>query len=333
MKAYHLTATGFDGLKPVEVDIPRPQAGEVLIKLHAASLNYIDLAVASGAFPAPQLPLIPVADGAGEVVECGEGVAAYKPGDRVLPHFLPDWQAGRLPSLESRPMRGITVPGSLADYLVMPAYGLASMPGHLSYEEGATLSIAATTAWKAVRTGNLCPGKTVLLLGTGGVSLFALQFAKASGARVIIISSSDKKLDQARVLGADEVINYRRVDAWDENVLELTDGQGVDLVVETVGPETFARSLNATAIEGTVFMVGFISGDMLNVSLLPVLLKTLRLVGSNTGSVADFREMVTAIGANGLRPVIDRSFDFDEARQAYELMAQGGHFGKIAIRI
>ncbi|MBK1838555.1 NAD(P)-dependent alcohol dehydrogenase [Azospirillum sp. YIM B02556] len=333
MRAYQLEAPRLDALRMVELSRPAPGAGEVLVRLRAASLNYVDLAVATGAFPAPSLPLIPVTDGAGELVEIGPGVTGVVEGDRVIPHFLPDWSAGALPPVAGRRMRGITMPGSLADYAVVPVASLVPVPHHLSFTEAATLPIAATTAWRAVRTGALRPGSTVLLLGTGGVSLFALQFAKASGARVIITSSSDAKLERAKALGADKTINYTTTPDWDARVLELTDGAGVDLVVETGGAGTFARSLNATAAEGTVFVVGFLSGADLQASLFPIIMKMLKVVGSNTGSVADLREAVRAIDAGRIRPVVDRVHEFEDAADAYATLSRGSHFGKIAIAL
>ncbi|MDQ0474075.1 zinc-dependent alcohol dehydrogenase family protein [Labrys wisconsinensis] len=333
MRAYHLTAPGLEHLVRTEAEPPRPGPGEVLVRLRAASLNYIDLAVATGGFPVPHLPLIPVTDGAGEVIELGAGVEGVRPGERVVPHFLPAWTAGAPGPVEGRRMRGITMPGSLAELAVVPAGGLVRMPEHLSFEEAASLPIAATTAWKAMRTAAVRPGSRVLLLGTGGVSLFALQFAKAAGARVILTSSSDEKLERARALGADETINYRSTPDWDAEVLKRTDGAGVDLVVETVGAQTFGRSLNAAAVEGTVFVVGFVTGGELATSLFPVILKTLRVIGSNTGSVADLAEAAEAIAATRIRPVLDRVFSFDEAPAAYGLMQRGGHFGKLAITV
>ncbi|PWC49928.1 alcohol dehydrogenase [Azospirillum sp. TSA6c] len=333
MRAYQLEAPRLDAVRIAELPRPTPGAGEVLVRLHAASLNYVDLAVATGAFPVPSLPLIPAADGAGEVVETGSGVTGLAEGDRVIPHFLPDWSAGALPPVAGRRMRGITMPGSLADYAVVPAVSLVPVPQHLSFTEAATLPIAATTAWRAIRTGAIRPGSTVLLLGTGGVSLFALQFAKAAGARVIITSSSDAKLERAKALGADEMINYTTTPDWDVRVLELTGGAGVDLVVETGGAGTFARSLNAAAEEGTVFVIGFLSGADLQTSLFPIIMKMLKVVGSNTGSVADLREAVRAIEAGKLRPVVDRVHDFEDAAGAYAALSRGSHFGKIAIAL
>ena len=229
-------------------------------------------------------------------------------------------------------MRGITLQGSLAEYVVVPATSLVALPSHLDFAQGAALPIAATTAWNAVRSAPLRPGSVVLLLGTGGVSLFALQFAKACGATVILASSSDEKLERARQLGADHLINYRATPAWDEAVLKLTAGRGADLVVETVGAATFARSLNAAAVGGTVFTVGFVGGTSSSIDLLPIIVKALRVVGNNTGSVADLMDAAKAIAAHRIVPVIDQRFSMAETSAAYvELAAGGRHFGKIAI--
>jgi NADPH:quinone reductase-like Zn-dependent oxidoreductase len=333
MCAYHLTEPRLDALTRVQIDPPRPGHGEVLVRLRAASLNYVDLAVATGAFPVPHLPLIPMSDGAGEVAETGAGVVGLRPGERVIPHFLPDWTAGALPPLATRRMRGVNMASSLSEYAVVPATGLVPVPEHLSFEEAATIPIAATTAWNAIRAGNIHPGSTVLLLGTGGVSLYALQFAKASGARVIITSSSDEKLERARALGADMTINHRATPDWDAKVLELTGGAGVDLVVETGGGETFARSLNAAANEAAVFVVGFLTGADLSFSVFPVMQKTLRIVGSSTGSVADLRAAALAIAANRIKPALDRVYSFEDARDAYATMSRGAHFGKLPVSI
>ncbi len=253
-------------------------------------------------------------------------------GDRVIPHFMPHWQGGAITPRHVATMRGLTLPGSLVDYVVVPATSLVALPAHLDFVQGAALPIAATTAWNAVRSAPVRPGSVVVLLGTGGVSLFALQFAKASGATVILASSSDAKQERARQLGADHLINYRATPAWDEQVLKLTDGRGADLVVETVGAATFARSLNAAAVGGTVFTVGFVGGTASSIDLLPIIVKALRIVGNNTGSVADLAEAAKAIAAHCIVPVIDRVFDIADTASAYaELSAGGRHFGKIAI--
>ncbi|SFV04083.1 zinc-dependent alcohol dehydrogenase family protein [Pseudoduganella namucuonensis] len=332
MKAIELTAPALTAFRRTELPEPKAGPGEVLVRLRAAALNFLDVAVATGKFPAAGFPMIPVADGAGEVAALGEGVASHAIGDRVVPHFMPAWQGGAITPRNVAALRGVTLPGSLAEYVAVPAASLVALPSHLDFIQGATLPIAATTAWNAVRSARARPGSVVALLGTGGVSIFALQFAKASGATVIVTSSSDEKLERARRLGADHVVNYRATPAWDEEVLTLTGGRGADLVVETVGGANFARSLNAAAVGGTVFTVGFVGGTAASIDLLPMIVKALRVVGNNTGSVADLAEAARAIAAHRIVPVVDRVFDIGETGAAYaELAAGGRHFGKLAI--
>jgi NADPH:quinone reductase-like Zn-dependent oxidoreductase len=332
MKAITLSAPSLQAFQLTTLPDPVAGPGEVCVRLRAATLNYIDLAVATGAFPVPSFPLVPVADGAGEVAALGPGVTALTVGQRVVPHFMPAWQGGPITPRAVAAVRGMTLPGSLAEYVVVPEHSLVALPAHLDFAQGAALPIAATTAWNAVRAGRVRPGTVVLVLGTGGVSLFALQFAKAAGASVIVASSSDDKLERARALGADHLINYRATPAWDEAVLALTDGRGVDLVVETVGAATLQRSLNAAAMGGTVFTVGFLGGTTASVDLLPAIVKALRIVGNNTGSVADLADATRAIAAHRIVPVIDERFALPEAAAAYERLAAGGrHFGKLAI--
>ena len=336
MKAIQLTAPSLTAFHPTELPDPKAGPGEVLVRLRAAALNFLDVAIATGNFPGPAFPMVPVADGAGEVAALGEGVEAtglnLAVGDRVIPHFMPNWQGGAITPRNVAAMRGITLPGSLADYVVVPATSLVALPAHLDFVQGAALPVAGTTAWNAVRSASLRPGSVVVLLGTGGVSIFALQFAKASGATVIIASSSDEKLERARGLGADHLINYRATPAWDEEVLRITNGRGADLVVETVGAATLPRSLNAAAFGGTVFTVGFITGSVASIDMLPVIVKALRIVGNNTGSVADLAQAAQAIAAHRIVPAIDRVFGIDETQAAYaELSAGGRHFGKLAI--
>ncbi|MBC7801424.1 MAG: NAD(P)-dependent alcohol dehydrogenase [Gemmatimonadaceae bacterium] len=335
MHAIELTAPRLDAFRSATLPDPRPpQVGEALIRLRAASLNFLDVAVATGGFPVPGFPVVPVTDGAGEVVEVGEGVDGLAVGDRVVPHFMPRWQGGAITPEGTAAMRGVTLPGSLAEYAVLPASSLVHAPRHLGWEHLAALPIAATTAWRAVRTASLGPGKTALLLGTGGVSVFALQFAKAHGARVIVTSSSDAKLDRARLLGADEGINYRATPEWDREALRLTDGRGADLVLETGGADTFARSLGAVATGGTVFVIGILSGLRPTIDVLPIIAKGVRVQGNNTGSVADLREAGAAIETHRIEPVVDRIFAMDEAADAYAHLAAGGrHFGKLAIAV
>lgn len=332
MKAIQLTAPSLDAFRRAELPDPAPAAGQVLVRMRAATLNYLDVAIATGKFPAPAFPLVPVADGAGEIAALGEGVSGWAVGERVIPHFMPNWQGGGITPHHVAAMRGLSLPGSLAEYVAVPASSLAALPAHLDYVHGAALPIAATTAWNAVRAAQLRPGSVVLLLGTGGVSIFALQFAKASGATVILASSSEAKLERAGQLGADHLINYRATPAWDEAVLKLTGGRGADLVVETAGAATLARSLNAAAMGGTVFTVGFVAGTAASIDLLPIIVKALRVVGNNTGSVADLAEAARAVAAHKIVPVIDRVYDIGETAAAYaELAAGGRHFGKLAI--
>ena len=332
MKAIQLTAPSLSALRQTELPDPKAGRGEVLVRLRAATLNFVDVAIATGKFPGAAFPMVPVADGAGEVAALGEGVGGFAIGERVIPHFMPNWQGGAITPRNVATMRGVTLPGSLAEYVAVPAASLVALPAHLDFVQGAALPIAATTAWNAVRAAHLRPGSVVLLLGTGGVSIFALQFAKASGATVILASSSDEKLERARQLGADHLINYRATPAWDEEVLKITEGRGADLVLETVGAATIARSLNAAAVGGTVFTVGFVTGTAASVDLLPVIVKALRIVGNNTGSVADLAQAARAIAAHRIVPVIDRIFDIGDSAAAYaELGAGGRHFGKLAI--
>jgi len=332
MYAIQLVEPSLTSFRRTSLPDPQPGPGEVLIRLRAAALNYIDVAVATGRFPGAALPLVPVADGAGDIVALGADVTDVAIGDRVIPHFMPDWLDGPMRPERIVAMRGITLPGSLSEYVAVPASSVVRLPDHLDFAQGATLPIAATTAWNGMRSASVRPGSTVVILGTGGVSLFALQFAKASGATVILVSSSDAKLERGRGLGADHLVNYKATPDWDKAVLEITGGRGADLVVETIGGASFARSLNAVAMGGTVFTVGFIAGSQTTFDLFAVIGKAVRIVGNSTGSVADLAEAVRAIAVNGIVPVVDRRFGFDETADAYaELAAGSRHFGKLAI--
>ena len=334
MKIIELTAPRLDALRPAEYDMPRLRFGEVLVRLRAASLNFLDIAVATGLYPVAKFPLIPVTDGAGEIAEIGEGVEGWNVGDRVIPHFLPFWEDGALTPAVLAPRRGVTLPGSLAEYVAVPAASLVPLPEHLTFEQAATLPIAATTAWRAVRAARLGPGRTALLLGTGGVSIFALQFARASGATVIITSSSEEKLARAREMGADLTINYKQMPDWDAEALRLTGGRGADLVLETGGTETFPRSVNAAAMNGTVFVIGFLSGSEITIGVVPIMEKELMVKGNNTGPIAALREAAAAIAAHKIVPVVDKTFAMVDAAEAYAYLAAGGkHFGKVALGV
>nr|WP_186205681.1 NAD(P)-dependent alcohol dehydrogenase [Burkholderia gladioli] len=253
-------------------------------------------------------------------------------GDRVAVHVKAHWIAGRPSADLANPMRGATLPGSLVEIAELDAASVVKLPDYLSWEAAGTLPIAAMTAWRTLESAQVGPSSTVVLLGTGGVSIFALQLAKVRGARVIITSSSDEKLARARELGADEVLNYRENAAWDAFVLERTGGVGADLVIDPVGGESFNRSVNAVRHGGTVAAIGFLGGGATPLDLLPVIFKEVRVQGSNGGSVADLAGAVAAMAAHRIEPVVDRVFGLGELSQAYELMGRGGHFGKIAVR-
>ncbi len=332
MQAIELTGPSLDSLRAVTLPEPQPGPGEVLVRMRAASLNFVDLAAATGRYPVPRFPVIPVADGAGEVAALGAGVTEFHVGERVIPHSKPLWVGGPARAGISGATRGVVLPGSLAEYVVLPATALARTPAHLTDAAAATLPIAATTAWRGLRLADVRPGSVVVLIGTGGVSVTALLLAKAAGATVIITSSSDEKLERARALGADYTINYRSTPAWDEAVLEMTGGNGADLVVETGGTQTFGRSINAAALGGTVFVIGFVTGMTASADLFAIMKKELRVQGVSTGSVADLRDVVRAVAASRIMPVVDKTFGIDETPQAYAYLAQGGqHFGKIVI--
>ncbi len=334
MRVYEVREFGIENLAPAEREEPRPSAREVVVKFHAASLNYRDLMFVKGAYnPKARLPAVPLSDGAGEVVAVGAEVSGWKAGDRVCPVFAQGWLEGPPSAQKNRTaLGGGDLDGVLCEYGAFDEQGLVRIPDHLSYEEAATLPCAAVTAWRAlVNSGNLKAGDTVLTLGTGGVSVFAVQFAKMHGARVIITSSSDEKLERARGLGADETINYRATPDWDKEVLRLTDKLGVDHVVEVGGAGTLSRSLNAVRVGGHVCLIGVLAagGDF---DPRGILMKNVRVQGIFVGSRLMFEEMNRAIAANRMRPVIDRTFAFDEAREALGHMESGSHFGKIVVR-
>jgi NADPH:quinone reductase-like Zn-dependent oxidoreductase len=334
MRAYQIqTAAGIDGLAPIDLPMPKPHAGEVLIRVHATSLNYRDTAVVSGRYPGQTLPMIPLSDGAGEVVEVGESVTRVQVGDRVAGIFFQDWIAGKLTREKIKSALGGAIDGMLAEYVVLNQEGLVHLPAHLSYEEGATLPCAAVTAWQAlVDRGRLSAGETVLLLGTGGVSIFALQFAKILGAKVIITSSSDEKLAQAKQLGADETINYKTFPNWDEKVYELTQQEGVDQVIEVGGAGTLEKSLRSTGVGGRISLIGVLGGAG-EVNHTQMLMKSIDVQGIYVGSRDMFEAMNRAIALHQIKPVIDHVFPFTEAPEAYRYLLSGSHFGKVVIQL
>lgn len=334
MKTYEVRQFGLENLVMTERAEPRPSAREVVVRFRAASLNYRDLMFVKGAYnPRAKLPAVPFSDGAGEVVEVGGEVSRWKAGDRVCPIFTQDWLEGPPTARKNRTaLGGGDFDGVLREFGAFDERGLIAIPEHLSYEEAATLPCAGVTAWHAlVNSGNLRAGETVLTLGTGGVSIFALQFAKTHGARVIATSGSGEKLARARGLGADETINYRETPDWEKEVLRLTGGAGVDHVVEVGGAGTLPKSVACVRVGGHVCLIGVLSGAG-GFDPRGVLMKSVRLQGVFVGSRRMFEEMNLAVAANGLRPVVDKVFAFEEARAALEHMEAGAHFGKIVIR-
>lgn len=335
MKAYHLTEqTGPDALRLVDLPDPKPARGQVLVRVRANSLNYRDLMVADGRYGKTELPLIPLSDGAGEIAALGEGVTQWKTGDRVAGTFFQSWPSGGFHRDVPNSALGGALNGMLAEYVALSEDGVVAIPSHLSFEEAATLPCAALTAWHALVTlGKISADQTVLLLGTGGVSLFALQFAKMHGARVIITSSSDEKLARAKALGANETINYQSKPDWEKEVFRLTDKAGVNQVVEVGGKGTFAKSLRSISPCGQIHLIGGVSGFTSEVPLIEIIGKMAVVRGIYVGSREMFEAMNRAITLHKLKPVIDRVFPFADAAAAYQYQQSGAHFGKIVISL
>lgn len=333
MRAIEMQQFGLDGLVAVQKDQPEPGPGEVLVRMQAASINYHDLATVLGlANPRLQLPVVPLSDGAGVVEAVGEGVTTLNTGDLVTSYFFPAWQSGE-PRLEKlSQVTGETRPGVMQDYWVGSADVLIPAPAHLSALEAATLPCAALTAWRAVVVeGKVKAGDIVLLQGTGGVSLFALQFSRMLGAETIITSSSDEKLQRAANLGADHLINYRDESRWGKVAQQLTGGRGVDLVVEVGGAGTLPESLNAARIGGHISMIGVLSGVMDQIPTAKIMAKNLTVRGITVGNSEHFAAMNRAIAYHRLKPVIGEVLGFDQLHDALQLMQSGAHFGKICL--
>jgi len=326
---------GLDALRLVERTDPSPGPGQVVVRVEATSLNYRDLLTVQGSYnPKQPLPLVPLSDGAGEVEAVGPGVTRVKAGDRVAAIFAQKWIAGRPTRERMRSSLGGPLDGMLAQRVALDAEGVVPVPEHLSFEEAACLPCAAVTAWSAlVEQGGLRAGETLLVLGTGGVSLFALQFACLLGARAIVTSSSDVKLERARGLGAADVINYRTTPDWEKAVKEMTGGVGADHVLEVGGAGTLARSLRAVRMGGQVSLVGNLAGLDAQLNLALVFMQGVRAQGVLVGSRETFEAMNRAIALHRLRPVVDRVFPFEEARAALEYLASQQHFGKVVIRV
>ena len=334
MKAYELETFGIENLQVVESAMPEPGGDEVLVQMCAASLNYRDLMVVRGEYnPRMRLPAVPLSDGAGEIVAVGDNVTSWKVGDRVMPSVAQKWLDGKPDSSAARSTLGgdARSNGVLREFAAFDACSVVAIPEYLSFAEAATLPCAGLTAWNAlVESGNLRAGETVLILGTGGVSIFAVQIAKHFGARVIATSSSDAKIEKVKALGADETINYRSTHDWEQAVLDLTDGVGVEHVIEVGGAGTIEKSLASVRVGGTVSMIGALSGGA-TVNTVPIFMRAIRLQGIFIGSKAMFERMLQEFDRARIQPAIDRIFSFDEAPNALRYMETGKHFGKIVI--
>ena len=341
MRAYPIAQFGIDRLQPVELPTPEAAPGTVLIRVHAVSLNYRDLMMVKGLYnPKMALPRIPCSDGAGEVVAIGEGATRVQPGDRVCGIFQQQWLDGPLTGGKSRHALGGDIDGMLTEYALLPEDGVVRFPEHLSYEEAATLPCAGVTAWNALHHAGdpaspAQPGDTVLIQGTGGVSIFALQFAKLLGLGVIGTSSSDEKLTRARTLGLDQGCNYKQHSDWSKWAFEITDSVGPDRIIEVGGANTLGQSLRAIRPGGLIAQIGVLSGaaPAEPLPLTPILLKQVRIQGIYVGSRAMFEQMNASIAAAKLNPVVDRVFVWDQVREAFHHMESASHFGKIVIRI
>jgi NADPH:quinone reductase-like Zn-dependent oxidoreductase len=326
MKRFEIREFGIDKLVLVDGQEPQPGPGQALVRIRAASLNFRDLRVVQGLYN-PKMPrlMVPLSDGAGEVLRTGPGVTRVKAGDRVAGAFMQGWIEGPVTEAKARTAMGGAIDGVASELVVLHEQGLVHVPEHLSFEEAATLPCAAVTAWNAlISSGQIQPGETVLLLGTGGVSIFALQFSLIAGARTIITSSSDEKLERAQGLGAHQTINYQANADWDKAA------RGVDHVIEVGGPGTLGRSLRAVRHGGTVSVIGLLTGGEVNP--VPILMKSVRAQGIYVGSREMFEAMNRAISLHQIRPVIDRTFAFDELPDALRHMEKGAHFGKIVLR-
>jgi NADPH:quinone reductase-like Zn-dependent oxidoreductase len=337
MRAYQLPrgGAGIEALTQVERPDPKPAHRQVLVKVKACSLNFRDLGIVRGSYRMPVRDnFIPLSDGAGEVIEAGPGVTRIKAGDRVAGNFFQRWPGGEPAADAHLSALGGGIDGMLADYVVLEEDGAVKIPSHLSFEEGATLPCAAVTVWHAmVEHAKLKAGDCILLQGTGGVSIFGLQFARMMGIRAIITSSSDEKLKRAKTLGAAFGINYKTTPDWEKAAVEFTGGRGVDHVVEVGGQGTLAKSFGAIRIGGKISMIGGLSGAATELNPGLILARRANVQGISVGSTEMFEAMNAAIHANQIKPVIDKVFGFDDVQAAYKHMASAAHFGKIVIRV
>ena len=326
---------GIDALTLADAPEPKAGPGQVMIRVRGWSLNYRDIMIVRGDYnPKMQLPAVPLSDCAGEVVECGAGVTRARPGGRVMGCFMPKWISGEPDEVAMRSALGAGGPGGVAaEYVVLDEQSIVPVPDYLSYEEAATLPCAGVTAWHALITeGHLRPDEWVLVQGTGGVSVFALQIAKLMKARTVVISGSDEKISRVRGMGADAAINYVQTEAWDKAAREVTGGRGVDHVVEIGGSGTMSKSMRAVRAGGRIYVIGVVAGRG-EINFVPVFMRNLRLQGIFVGSREMFEDLCRAFTAHDVHPVVHRTFPFVDLPAALHSMQQGGHLGKICLSI
>jgi NADPH:quinone reductase-like Zn-dependent oxidoreductase len=334
VKAWTITNNfGIDNLEVVQRPMPSPGKNEVLLKLKAASLNFRDYLMVTGKYnPRQKLPLVPLSDGAGEIIEIGDQVTSLKVGEKVACLFAPHWMNGSPDHNELRSTLGGPLDGTMQEFMILNERSVVRVPDYLDFREAATLPCAALTSWSSLVTyGNIKAGDSVLILGTGGVSIFALQIAKALGCHTILTSGSHEKLQKALELGADEVINYKENPNWGKEVMKRTSRRGVDHVIEVGGAGTIEQSITATKIDGCISLIGILAGNEKPINLLPMLMKNIKMQGIVVGHKSGLIDMLKAFEKHTILPVIDKHFGFDELPDALNYLVSGNHFGKITI--
>ncbi len=333
MKVVEIPNFGLENLKIAEAFVPTPKRGEVLVKIHAVSLNYRDYLTIEGKYnPNYKLPLIPCSDSAGEIVACGEDISRWKIGDRVMGVFAPDWISGTTNIQSIRNTLGGPNPGTLQEYRIFSENGIVSLPSNLTYLEGSTLPCAALTAWSALTEfGKTQPGDIIVTQGSGGVSIFAIQLARLFGAKIIATSGSEEKIDRLKNLGASEVIYYKKNPKWGKEIKSLTGG--ADHVIDVGGSETLEESIKSIKPFGQISLIGILGGSTANVNLLPILMQNIKIQGILVGSKNAFESMCRAIEVNNLRPIIHQVYPLSEYKEAFKALKNGAQFGKICINL